>query len=328
MLLATKQVTNLVRVAAVNKWGHLSALYSCFSIILLLFSHFFSCKLGFIKTLTLPVMEPEIDSAGVSSNKVWWVLVLFTGAPWVFMCACPGVALILIDFLLGCWMHRWTFSKDFCPSNALFQHQRSLSVKDQRTWNMKACPMTHPGLFGCVNLSTAGLSLMVIPDWPFFFFFCRGRSPEVNSNFGNLKKNYWCIWKSNICVWSFFVWCSRSRRALGGFPSEGRRWYCSLWFASVGLIIQWFCRQRGIVGAQTRSSAADSWTVTVPIVPHKQCLHFDVCDAWPAEGSFFNLCLSPQIPLSAHHFCAPPHLPQIRKNGISLFAAHKPFRFY
>lgn len=171
MLLATKQVTNLVCVAAVNKWGHLSALYSCFSIILLLFSHFFSCKLGFIKTLTLPVMEPEIDSAGVSSNKVWWVLVLFTGAPWVFMCACPGVALILIDFLLGCWMHRWTFSKDFCPSNALFQHQRSLSVKDQRTWNMKACPMTHPGLFGCVNLSTAGLSLMVIPDWPFFFFF-------------------------------------------------------------------------------------------------------------------------------------------------------------
>lgn len=105
----------------------------------------------------------------------------------MFMCACPGVALILIDFLLGCWMHRWTFSKDFCPSNALFQHQRSLSVKDQRTWNMKACPMTHPGLFGCVNLSTAGLSLMVIPDWPFFFF-CRGRSPEVNSNFGNLKK--------------------------------------------------------------------------------------------------------------------------------------------
>lgn len=105
-------------------------------------------------------------------------MVLFTGAPWVFMCACPGVALILIDFLLGCWMHRWTFSKDFCPSNALFQHQRSLSVKDQRTWNMKACPMTHPGLFGCVNLSTAGLSLMVIPDWPFFFFFLQRAEPR------------------------------------------------------------------------------------------------------------------------------------------------------
>lgn len=93
--------------------------------------------------------------------------------------------------------------------------------------------------------------------------------------------------------------------ALGGFPSEGHRWYCSLWFASVGLIIQWFCRQRGILGVQTRSSAVNSWTVTVPIVPPKQCLHFDVCDAWLAEGSFFNLCLSPQIPPSIHRICPP-----------------------
>lgn len=247
-------------------------------------------------------MEPGIDSVGVSSNKVWWVLVLFTGPPCVFMCACPGVTLILIDFLLGCWMHRWTFSKDFCPSNTLFQHQCGLSEKDQRRWN-KACHMIHPGLFGCVNLSTQRASVWWSSQ--IGLCFCRGWSPEVNSNFGNLKKNYWCVWKSNICAWSFFVWCSQSRRALGGFPSEGRRWYCSLWFASVGLIIQWFCRQRGILGAQTRSNAANSWTVTVPIVPPKQCLHFDVCDAWPAEGSFFNLCLSPQIPLSTHRFCPP-----------------------
>lgn len=120
-------------------------------------------------------MEPGIDSVGVSSNKVWWVLVLFTGPPCVFMCACPGVTLILIDFLLGCWMHRWTFSKDFCPSNTLFQHQCGLSEKDQRTWN-KACHMIHPGLFGCVNLSTQQVSVWWSSQ--IGLCFCKGMEPR------------------------------------------------------------------------------------------------------------------------------------------------------
>lgn len=135
---------------------------------------------------------------------------------------------------------------------------------------------------------------------------CKERSPEVNSNFGNLngeKKTTATFENPTFTPEVSLSVFLGAAGALGGFPSEGRRWYCSLWFASVGLIIQWFCRQRGILGVQTRSSAVNSWTVTVPIVPPKQCLHFDVCDAWLAEGSFFNLCLSPQIPPSIHRIC-------------------------
>lgn len=54
----------------------------------------------------------------------------------------------------------------------------------------------------------------------------------------------------------------------------------------------------GDSGSANTQQHTNSWTVTVAIVPPKQCLHFDVCDAWPAEGSFFNLSFSAQFPLS------------------------------
>lgn len=40
-------------------------------------------------------------------------------------------------------------------------------------------------------------------------------------------------------------------------PAEVYRWYCSLQFASAGLIIQWFCRQRGILGVQITHKLLD-----------------------------------------------------------------------
>lgn len=45
---------------------------------------------------------------------------------------------------------------------------------------------------------------------------------------------------------------------LGGFPPPRfYRWYCSLQFASAGLIIQWFRRQRGILGVQITHKLLD-----------------------------------------------------------------------
>ena len=48
---------------------------------------------------------------------------------------------------------------------------------------------------------------------------------------------------------------------------------------------------QGDSGSANTQQHTNSWTVTAAIVPHKQCLHFDVCDAWPAEGSFFQSVL-------------------------------------
>lgn len=94
-----------------------------------------------------------------------------------------------------------------------------------------------------------------------------------------------CEWSAEFAHFLLFdVICraSTSRRA----PEETPR---SLRFASAALIIQWFRRQRGILGSTNTHQHTNPWTVTAPIVPPKQCLHFDVCDAWPAQGTFLLL---------------------------------------
>lgn len=129
-------------------------------------------------------MELGIDPAGVSSNKVWWVLLLFTGPPCVFMCVCPSVNSdpywfsvldAQVDLLQGFLLLKCTISR---PAWPLWDGPK----------NMRACHMMHPDVWVCEPVGTASLSLMLISDWTFIFGgFCKGRSPEMNSNFGNLN---------------------------------------------------------------------------------------------------------------------------------------------
>lgn len=79
------------------------------------------------------------------------------------------------------------------------------------------------------NLSTKTLNQSKRESLQFLFFFIFFRFP------------------------TFFVWFYLSvscRRA----SLRVCRWYCSPQFASAGLIIQWFHRQEGILGAQTRNN--------------------------------------------------------------------------
>lgn len=92
---------------------------------------------------------------------------------------------------------------------------------------------------------------------------------------------------------------------LWGFPSEGRRWYCSLRFASAALIIQWFRRQRGILGAQTRNNTQTPGLWRQPLfLTNNVFTLMSVMLGRPREV-FFNLCFSTQFPL----FPPPPPSP-------------------
>lgn len=83
---------------------------------------------------------------------------------------------------------------------------------------------------------------------------------------------------------------------------------------------------QGDSGSANTQQHTNSWTVTAAIVPPKQCLHFDVCDAWPAEGSFFNLCFSTQFPL-----LHPPNSTHTHRHTDTplflLFPAEKPINY-
>lgn len=74
---------------------------------------------------------------------MWSVLVLFTGpVRCVFVRVCSAITMIVIDFLFGCWMPTWTFSKDFCLSDELFQHYSNClcnqnPVENQNLWNVQ-----------------------------------------------------------------------------------------------------------------------------------------------------------------------------------------------
>lgn len=85
---------------------------------------------------------------------------------------------------------------------------------------------------------------------------------------------------------------------------------CICWFDNPVIL-----PSQGDSGSANTQQHTNSWTVTAAIVPPKQCLHFDVCDAWPAEGSFFNLCFSTQFPL----FLPPPF--------FLVFPARKPINY-
>lgn len=107
------------------------------------------------------------------------------------------------------------------------------------------------------------------------------------------------------CRLSLFdvISASLSRQAHWGIPLRGLR---MILFSAV--CICWFDNpvipaSEGDSGSANTQQHLNSWTVTVPIVPPKQCLHFDVCDAWLAEGSFFNLCFRTKFPLYIHNFC-------------------------
>lgn len=113
-------------------------------------------------------------------------------------------------------------------------------------------------------------------------------------------------------------------------PSEGRRRDCSLRFASAGLIIQRFRRQRGILGAQTRTSTRTPGLWRHPLFLANNVFTLMSVMLGRPRGVFFNLRLcGPIPPLSLHRFCPlpmkPAHflggsdIPKVQIKGLILF---------
>lgn len=98
---------------------------------------------------------------------------------------------------------------------------------------------------------------------------------------------------------TFFVWCYLRlsyRRASEESPLRGCGWDCSLRFASAGLIIQWFRRQRGILGAQTCNNTRTPGLWRHPLfLPNNVFTLMSVMLGRPRE--VFSICaLAPDSP--------------------------------
>lgn len=94
----------------------------------------------------------------------------------------------------------------------------------------------------------------------------------------------------SLCRTPYFHCLMLSVRLLQTGPLRIPLW--GLWMILFSAVcICWFDNpvippSEGDSGSANTQQHTNSWTVTAAIVPPKQCLHFDVCDAWPAEGSF------------------------------------------
>ena len=73
----------------------------------------------------------------ISVSFVHWTCLLC-----ICTCVCSAITMIVIDFLFGCWMPTWTFSKDFCLSDELFQYYSNRlcnqnPVETRNLWNVQ-----------------------------------------------------------------------------------------------------------------------------------------------------------------------------------------------